>query len=303
MLRRYRPRRPINGVLLTISAEDLLTQDDEERRDHAAKLRARIDELHKHLGMRAPIYVLMTKIDLLAGFLDYFRDINDQDTEQVWGVTFPWTGTEDSPLTSLKESLAKLEERINSGVLARLHAESNQERRTRLYTFPQQWTSSAAALESFLSLVFTHISYEEPAMVRGVYFTSAIQEGLPIDRVLGRMGRALGLDRAALERNRPTGRSFFINRLLRSVIFEEAGLAGMNRQAEQRRIAIRWTTFAAALLLGIALIAAWSLSYYNNQKYLEKVAAQHQALQKALRQRVDTLGDLLPILRRGRELA
>ena len=53
LLRKSRPRRPINGVLLTVSIQDLLQQTPAERKDHAAKLRARMQELHEKLGVRA----------------------------------------------------------------------------------------------------------------------------------------------------------------------------------------------------------------------------------------------------------
>ncbi len=44
LLRKGRPRRPINGVLLTVNVQDLLQQGATERQEHAAKLRARMGE-------------------------------------------------------------------------------------------------------------------------------------------------------------------------------------------------------------------------------------------------------------------
>ncbi|HOC71778.1 MAG TPA: phospho-N-acetylmuramoyl-pentapeptide-transferase, partial [Candidatus Hydrogenedentes bacterium] len=49
--RKTRPRRPINGVMLTVNVQDLLQQSPQERVEHAAKLRARIQELHTKLGV------------------------------------------------------------------------------------------------------------------------------------------------------------------------------------------------------------------------------------------------------------
>src|SRR5258706_8498703 len=65
LLRRYRPRRPINGVLLTISASDLLLPRREKRLAHARELALRVKELREQLGIRFPVYVLVTKTDLL----------------------------------------------------------------------------------------------------------------------------------------------------------------------------------------------------------------------------------------------
>jgi type VI secretion system protein ImpL len=51
-LRKFRPRAPINGVLLTISVPDLLATDAQERERHAAALRARLAELDESLKVR-----------------------------------------------------------------------------------------------------------------------------------------------------------------------------------------------------------------------------------------------------------
>ena len=39
--------------------------------------------------MRIPVYVLFTKADLIAGFVEFFDDFGREEREQVWGMTFP----------------------------------------------------------------------------------------------------------------------------------------------------------------------------------------------------------------------
>ncbi|MEO0975297.1 MAG: type VI secretion system membrane subunit TssM, partial [Pseudomonadota bacterium] len=89
LLKKYRKRRPLNGVLVAISAQDLLQQTPGERAAHAQAIRRRVQELYEFFGMRFPIYVLLTKIDLVAGFNQYFEDFSQENREQVWGMTFP----------------------------------------------------------------------------------------------------------------------------------------------------------------------------------------------------------------------
>jgi type VI secretion system protein ImpL len=64
LLRKSRPRRPLNGVLLTVNIEDLLQQNLIAA--HAQKLRMRLQELQDCLGVSPPVYVLVTG-DLIAG--------------------------------------------------------------------------------------------------------------------------------------------------------------------------------------------------------------------------------------------
>src|SRR5687767_5043260 len=89
LLKKYRTRRPINGVLLTISAHDLMVQGQAGREAHVAAARRRLTELNKELRINIPVYVLVTKCDLVSGFTEYFDDVAQEGRTQVWGVTFP----------------------------------------------------------------------------------------------------------------------------------------------------------------------------------------------------------------------
>jgi type VI secretion system protein ImpL len=89
MLKRTRPRQPLNGVLVTVSVSDLLTRTLAERRQYAATVRQRLQELHEGLGIHFPIYLLVTKADLLAGFTDYFATLDKDQRATPWGATFP----------------------------------------------------------------------------------------------------------------------------------------------------------------------------------------------------------------------
>ncbi|MGH2192684.1 type VI secretion protein IcmF/TssM N-terminal domain-containing protein, partial [Enterococcus faecalis] len=61
LLKKYRTRQPINGVMVTISVADLLSDSAEARAAQASALRKRLIELHEQLGIHFPVYVLVTK--------------------------------------------------------------------------------------------------------------------------------------------------------------------------------------------------------------------------------------------------
>ena len=87
LLRKYRRRQPINGVIVTVSISDLLTQSTDSRQQ-AVNLRQRLSELHEQLGIRFPVYVLVTKADLLKGFRAWFAGYDKAQRDQIWGFTF-----------------------------------------------------------------------------------------------------------------------------------------------------------------------------------------------------------------------
>src|SRR5579884_1882205 len=88
VLKRTRPKKPINGILLAVGAPDL-TGSPEEIADLAARLRERIDEVIARLDMVVPVYLMVTKCDLLSGFIETFEDLKDRDRGQIWGFTLP----------------------------------------------------------------------------------------------------------------------------------------------------------------------------------------------------------------------
>ena len=76
LLKKSRPRQPLNGVLVTVSAPDLLLKSPADKLRHAQAVRTRVQELHEQLGIRLPIYLLVTKCDLIAGFTDSFSSLD-----------------------------------------------------------------------------------------------------------------------------------------------------------------------------------------------------------------------------------
>ncbi|GIX12586.1 MAG: hypothetical protein KatS3mg118_0545 [Paracoccaceae bacterium] len=50
ILKRYRPRQPVNGAMVAISLSDLSLLDETTRRAHAAAIRKRLSELRERAG-------------------------------------------------------------------------------------------------------------------------------------------------------------------------------------------------------------------------------------------------------------
>lgn len=299
LLVRYRPRRPINGVLLTLSVADLLSANPERRQAHAGELRERIEELHTHLGIAFPVYVLVTKCDLLAGFMEFFADFDRDERSQVWGVTFPYEPgvAGDGPLSRMASEFAALEKRLNDCLLDRLHAERDRERRAAVYGFPQQWRLLRQTLADVLQAMLGDLRPELRSCVRGVYFTSATQEGTPMDRALGGLARALGLSSRIIAASRPSGKTFFVTRLLREVVFAEAGLAGTNLRWQRRRAWLEWGVAGMALFTLVTASALVWRAYAAQREQVAEVAASMPALQEqASAAGATPPADLVPVL-------
>jgi type VI secretion system protein ImpL len=273
LIKKHRPRRPINGVLVTMSMSDLLQRDEHARSRHAMDMRQRIQELYEILKVRFPIYMLFTKCDLIAGFTDFFADLNAGARAQVWGETFPGedsTSNEDR-FFGFDTHFDALMKRLNQRTFRRIQEERDLPRRAQILDFPQQMALLKPALMRFLDDVFAASRYDTEPYLRGVYFTSGTQEGTPIDRVLGRLADAYGFDRQHQPVFSGRGKSFFITRLLRDVVIPEAALAGIDQSLERHRRKLQSAAYACLLALVIGMTALWTISYTRNKNAIEAV--------------------------------
>ncbi|HWU77066.1 MAG TPA: type VI secretion system membrane subunit TssM [Rhodanobacter sp.] len=278
LLRKYRKRRPINGVIVAMSLSDMLTLDDNGRQQHILAIRQRLDELAKHLRIGVPAYLVFTKCDLVAGFTEFFDDLNPELRSQVWGMSFPVGKTMDG--TAAKQFLEEfnlLLERLNTRILDRLHRERDRSRRAAILSFPQQLGALREITRQFVEGVFTGHQYDAPLLLRGTYFTSGTQEGTPIDRMMGAVARTFGLDASRLHVPGAQSRTFFVERLLKDVLFKESGFAGTNPKLERQKILIQAACYIGVLLVCGLLIFGLASSYRRNGSYLAEVQA---ALQK-----------------------
>ncbi|MDM0044946.1 type VI secretion system membrane subunit TssM [Variovorax dokdonensis] len=302
LLKKVRPRRPLNGVFLSISVGDLLTHSPEQRANLAAALRARLLELDTHLATRLPVYVLVTKTDLLYGFSDYFDDLNKDQRAQVFGFTLSLAEGEQVAQqasqgigAAFQREFVLLHRRLNDGVIDRMQRETDGARRSAIFGFPAQFGTIGPLVADLLEQVFTGSRFARTPWVRGVYFTSGTQEGSPIDRVMGGMARGFGLDRAMLPPQKNSGRSYFITTLLKQVVFPEQNLAGADVKLERKRHALRLAGISAMALVTLALLAGWGWSAWRNLDYLQSVEARVAPARETLAALPKTVSNLVQV--------
>jgi type VI secretion system protein ImpL len=326
LLKKHRPRRPIDGVLVAISLSDLLQQTEAEREAHSRAIRARVQELYTTFKIRCPIYVVFMKADLVAGFMEFFADLGQEGREQVWGLTFAYEGAKAAagPAQGQAHGQAQgpgegagelagafapehraLVERLERRLLARMQQERDFGKRALVFSFPRQFAALGETVGQFLESTFAASRYEQRPLVRGVYFTSGTQTGTPIDRVLGAIAANFGLGRTGAAPFAGTARSYFVTRLFKETIFPEAGLAGLDPALERRRRWLRRGAYGAAAAIALLAGLAWTGSYTRNRVYVGEVAQSVQTIDG----RIETVGaqdpdplSVLPLLDAARAI-
>lgn len=309
LIKKNRPRLPLNGVVICFGVDLISRLSAAERDIHARTVRRRIRELETTLGQRLPVYFVVSKADLLAGFAEFFDDLDRETRQQVWGFTFPVVSGPEGAVPKFNAEFDALEQRLQDRLIERLQQERGPQQRTAIAGFPSQFASLQEPLGAFVTAAFAGTKLDPAPFLRGVYFTSGTQEGSPLDRLAGALSRVFGLDpRRPAAVMGQKGKSFFLGRLLREVIFNEARLAAGNRGLERRRRIIAACVWGLSLLvLGGGAAYGWH-SYTTEQARSSRLAEQLAKAEQAARglpiDRVsdDEMTRVLPYLAAARDL-
>lgn len=264
LLKRHRPRQPINGALVVISPCEMAAMEPGERLEHAVAIRRRLLELRSCLDVRFPIYVVFSKLDLVLGFAEFFDTLGREERNQVWGATLPFDDGRDpdGAAAQFGDAFDQLLVRLEQRVVRRLQEEADSRRRAHIVDFPIQLAALKPVMGDFLDAVFRPNRYEGKLLLRGFYLTSSTQQGLPGDLLAPAVAPAFGLPAEALrplvEPPAATPRSCFLPQVFRDVVFAEASLVGVDERWERRRRLGGWVAAAVAAIICAGLGAAWS---------------------------------------------
>lgn len=260
MLKDHRKDRPINGVIVGISIDELVDAAPDKIEWHANNIRRRIGELVERLEVRFPVYVVFTKCDLLQGFVDFFGDVTQSEREQIWGCTLTEEQREQDNLRAVFErEYDLLYEGLIDARTERLSRSMKREDRRRVYVFPIEFASAKENLSLFIDQLFQENPYQENPEFRGFYFTSGTQEGAPIDRVIRSISEEFDFSGGLEARREPEmeTKSYFIKDLFTETIIPDQYLVEQTSSSVRRGRLVRWGVGAASvLLIGLFAVVA-----------------------------------------------
>lgn len=267
LLRAVRPRCPINGMLLVIPADALIRDAAADLEAKASKIAEQLDNIQRSLGVRFPVFVIVTKADLINGFREFFDDLTDPAVQhQMLGWSNP--APLDTPFkpSEVEEHLRSVKERLLRRRLGLMvdpvHTEDPRARRLEqvdaLYAFPDALEKIGPRLRKYLEMIFVAGEWSQrPLFLRGIYFTSSMRDGAALDADLA---QALGVPVDDLPEGKmwEKDRSYFLKDLFLDKVFKEKGLvtrAASTARLKRGRQAAIVGAAAAVLLLAAGMTA------------------------------------------------
>jgi type VI secretion system protein ImpL len=271
MLKRNRAKKPVNGLIVAVSVGDIIGIDEEETIQLGQRLRERVDEVMERLKMIVPVYLMFTKCDLLAGFVDTFGDLAKSERGQIWGFTVPVMDKGEDLVELFKGKFDELSEVVEQRSIQRMGEERHPETRERIYRFPQQFDGLRDNIAAMVQTLFAENVYQDTPVMRGVYFTSGTQEGSPIDRVMNAMADAFGIRRSLPSSSRPSveARSYFLRDVFASVIFPDQDLAVQSTAEDRRQKQLQYAYAGGALLVALLILLFPTIAFFKNRAMIQ----------------------------------
>ena len=84
-----RPRRPLDGIILTLPIDVL--RDESKIEAHAEDIFKKIFTFQREINFRLPIYLVITKTDMIEGFSEFSYMLNKTTKQQIFGWSCPYS--------------------------------------------------------------------------------------------------------------------------------------------------------------------------------------------------------------------
>mgnify|MGYP001260875545 CR=1 FL=1 len=266
LLKKHRSRAPINGIIVAASLPELQKAHTEAFSAYARQIRQRIHEVEDIFGLKVPVYILFTKMDLLAGFTEFFQEFSEDERKQVWGATLAHEqGVGFDAIKVVSEEFELLARGLSQTGTERLaHSRSNISKPA-LFAFPLEFNNLKASVIKLFEQLVAEDPYHARPLIRGFYFSSALQSGEPSLAMTPRIVSQFALSNT--DTTSPVtqdSRTYFLESLFRKVLFPDRFLVGRGGSVGRSRQRV------FALLAGMAglilLVGAWTYSFLSNQK-------------------------------------
>ena len=273
LLARYRKKEPLNGLIVTLSADKALRASDEQLQDDGKSIRARINELMRVLGARFPVYLMLTKCDLVMGMDSFCRSLPEESLNQAMGLVDRSSGSD--AIAFVSRAVHKVAERLKDLRLLIVHRDRKElDGDPSILLFPDELLRLERGLQAFAKGAFAENPYQETPQLRGVYFSSGRQEGTPYSHFLHSLGLTEHKDVLP-----GTSRGLFLHDFFSKILPLDRRLFAPTQRFLEWRSLTRNLGLTAWITIVLALCGLLSLSFLKNLGAIHSVTSTLKAEQ------------------------
>lgn len=261
LLSKYRLKEGINGLVLCVTADELIQASADTLAKQGQALRERINQLIRLFDRRFPIHLLVTQCDHIPGFEAWSTILPASQLSQAMGFTGALTDGDGAEARFADQALDQITARLRQ--LRLETAVQGVDLTAELLLFPDEIERLRAGLKQFLAACMGHSPYLEQPLLRGIFLTSANQDGQHWPDILERQ--------AGEPRPVPVRKGLFLHDVFEYVLPADRGawqptiIVDRWRQATRNLATVTW------LCLCLAALGFLLVSYYQTRTSLLQI--------------------------------
>jgi len=179
LLQNNRPRRPLDGFVLTIPATDLIgpsALEEAQLGNRAARLADLLAQAQRTLGFSFPVFIVVTKCDEVDGFASFCRELPPRAENEIFGWSSPYNVEATFTPDWVNEAFDHLSNQMRLLQSEIFVAKNDLAHPEEVFLFPEELTRMRTPARVFLDRLFRETAYRESFRFRGIYFTGDITE-------------------------------------------------------------------------------------------------------------------------------
>ncbi|MDR3285511.1 MAG: hypothetical protein LBS83_02395 [Holosporales bacterium] len=173
LLARYRSAKPIDSIILTISAEDLYGKNRIPKLqciERAKYISQKLSLFQDYLGIKIPVYVIITKTDIIPGYKEFCKNIPADVKNQMFGWSNPYSIDTAYMPSWTQEAVSSVAEKVIDINMDICCNDALNKPKDSLFVFPYELEKVGESLLIYTDQIFKADSYKSNVLLRGIFF-------------------------------------------------------------------------------------------------------------------------------------
>ncbi|MFC3908507.1 type IVB secretion system protein IcmF [Legionella dresdenensis] len=232
----------ISGILLAVDSSDLLFGDPSQQLEQCKLHNQLLNRFGHALGYAVDTAIIITKLDTLAGFCEFFQFEHAAELKKPLGFSLEFSPQRAKLAAHYKVQFDRMIEVLGQQIIHKLHPARSSLKRTLIREFPLQLTSLRIPIQALLQNISPQYF-----KTRAIYFASAEQGGLSIDQLNKKIQHEYSLTVQDRFPQATNYRAYFIEGAL--LAFQQQTMRRTTRTDQRYKLIGAISASCAALLL------------------------------------------------------
>ncbi|PJD90804.1 MAG: type VI secretion protein IcmF [Legionella sp.] len=250
----------ITGFIFCIDINSLLHDDTHQLQEQKKAHLQLLERIASNLGYQTELALLCTKMDTLAGFSEFYQTDHITELAKPFGFSLDCANIPAKKIEAFNEQFRSLIEQQGQQVINKMHPTRSTIKRSLIREFPLQLAGLRAPLQAFIQGLSPKLFH-----LHSIYFTSAEQGGMSIDRLNKKIQHEYALMVQDTFPQATNFKSYFVEGALKT-IQEQCYQAPQPKQISQR------ASIYATISLASLCILFLCHRYYNTSHLLDEAS-------------------------------